>query len=167
MSLSYDHHEPIFVAVDAVISFYKKENNSSGGTNHVLLIKRKNDPWKGQWAFPGGMFETADESLRDACVRETLEETSIVVEVYEALDVRDEKDRDPRGRVISHPFRCHQTWREWMQKPLAKDDASEAKWFSIYEARRMPLAGDHNLILLNAFWEGDYYETIYPGSDWQ
>jgi len=52
-----------------------------------------------------------------------------------------------------------------MQRPMPRTDASAAKWFNIYEARKMDLAFDHNLILLNAFWKEDYWETIYPDFD--
>lgn len=43
----------------------------------VLLLKRAkntNDPWSGQWAFPGGRWEEGDEDLLDTSIRETYEE---------------------------------------------------------------------------------------------
>jgi ADP-ribose pyrophosphatase YjhB (NUDIX family) len=45
----------------------------------VMLIRRGIDPGRGQWAQPGGFLEI-DESVRDAAIRETLEETGLRVE---------------------------------------------------------------------------------------
>jgi 8-oxo-dGTP pyrophosphatase MutT (NUDIX family) len=46
----------------------------------VLLIKRAErtgDPWSGQIAFPGGKMQPDDRTLKDAAIRETLEEVGI------------------------------------------------------------------------------------------
>jgi ADP-ribose pyrophosphatase YjhB (NUDIX family) len=45
----------------------------------VTLIRRGIDPGRGQWAQPGGYLEI-DETVRDAAIRETLEETGLLVE---------------------------------------------------------------------------------------
>ena len=45
--------------------------------NKILLIKRKNDPFKGKWALPGGFVEYG-EKVEDAVVREVLEETGVI-----------------------------------------------------------------------------------------
>jgi ADP-ribose pyrophosphatase YjhB (NUDIX family) len=45
----------------------------------VVLIKRGIEPALGMWAQPGGFLEI-DETVRDAAVRETLEETGLEVE---------------------------------------------------------------------------------------
>ena len=43
----------------------------------VLLIQRGRDPYKGQWAFPGG-FLNMDESAAEGAMRELEEETGYV-----------------------------------------------------------------------------------------
>lgn len=53
----------IFVTVDAVVF-----RNSEAG-RELLLIKRKNDPFKGKWALPGG-FVDEGEDLPVAAKRE-------------------------------------------------------------------------------------------------
>ena len=42
----------------------------------VILVRRKNDPFKGQYALPGGFMEIG-ETVEQACLRETEEETGI------------------------------------------------------------------------------------------
>ena len=43
---------------------------------YVLLIRRKKEPFKGQYALPGGFVEE-DESLENAAARELHEETNV------------------------------------------------------------------------------------------
>ena len=43
----------------------------------VLLIKRGTPPRKGEWSIPGGRIE-ANETQRDAALRELFEETGIM-----------------------------------------------------------------------------------------
>jgi ADP-ribose pyrophosphatase YjhB (NUDIX family) len=45
----------------------------------VVLIKRGIEPGMGKWAQPGGFLEI-DETVREAAIRETLEETGLRVE---------------------------------------------------------------------------------------
>ena len=42
----------------------------------VLLIQRRNEPFKGHYALPGG-FVDIGETVEDACRRELLEETGV------------------------------------------------------------------------------------------
>jgi len=67
---------------------------------HVALIKRKNDPFKGYWALPGGFLE-GDETIEQAAQRELQEETNISNIYLEQFGVFSKPDRDPRGRVIT------------------------------------------------------------------
>jgi ADP-ribose pyrophosphatase YjhB (NUDIX family) len=48
-------------------------------SGEVMLIRRGIAPGIGQWAQPGGFLEI-DETVRDAAIRETLEETGLLVE---------------------------------------------------------------------------------------
>ena len=49
-----------------------------GSEREVLLIRRRNEPWKGCWAFPGG-FVDKGEDTESAVLRELLEECGIKV----------------------------------------------------------------------------------------
>ena len=49
----------------------------------ILLIKRaeaEGDPWSGQMALPGGRRDISDETLLHTAMRETREETSVILE---------------------------------------------------------------------------------------
>lgn len=97
--------------------------------NKVLLIRRKNWPYKNFWALPGGFFEADDEDLNYGAAREVKEETSLN---YDPKDFRMIKtyghNFDPRMKIVDTAFalRIH---REDMKKAVAADDAAEARWF--------------------------------------
>ena len=112
----------------------------------LLLIKRKNLPFKGEWALPGGFIEEG-ESSEGASKRELFEETGLDLGNTEGipLEVRSLKGRDPRGDVTSHPFLFYLK----DTSPLkGGSDALEAEWVSLKEVES--LAFDHGAILCEA-----------------
>lgn len=114
----------------------------------VLLIKRKNPPCAGMWAFPGG-FVDMKESLEDAALRELREETGVwdsKIGYLEQLYTFGNPDRDPRTRVITVAYLA--LVRGDGIQPKAADDASEAKWHSAFNPPL--LAFDHEEILEKA-----------------
>lgn len=108
----------------------------------VLLVKRKNEPFAGRWALPGGFIDM-DETLEESARRELREETGIKVHRLEQLQTFGDPGRDPRGRTITVVFlgRVNPT----RLKPAADDDAAEVGWHSLL--RPPPLAFDHAKIL--------------------
>jgi len=66
----------------------------------VLLVKRKDHPFIGQWALPGG-FVGMNESLDEAARRELKEETNVEGVYLEQLYSWGEVNRDPRMRVLT------------------------------------------------------------------
>lgn len=109
----------------------------------VLFIRRRNPPFAGCLALPGGFVES-DESVEDACRRELAEETGIIVRRLQLVGVYSAPGRDPRGRVVSIAFLA----RVPTAKAHAGDDAADALWLSRW--RKRDLAFDHARILADA-----------------
>ena len=109
------------VTLDNVI--FSLEN----GELSVLLIRRRNHPFIGDLALPGGFLEM-DEDLPEGAARELLEETGISgIEPFE-LGVYGRPDRDPRGRVITVAFVSRLPEGA---VPKAGDDAKDAGLFRV------------------------------------
>lgn len=120
------------------------------GRFEILLIKRKNDPYKDCWALPGGFMEM-NETLEKCAIRELKEETGIEVDRAEFIDLLDAVERDPRGRVISVVFK---SYAPEGAVAVANDDAIEIGWFK--NGQLPPLAFDHKWAITKIFmtiWE--------------
>jgi len=125
----------IFVTVDAVI--FRKANNE----NEILFIQRKNEPFKGKWALPGG-FVDDNEDLLDAARRELKEETGLAIVNLEQLGAFGKPYRDPRHHTVSIAYTG---FAPDNSEAIGADDAVEAKWFSV---KNLPeLAFDHSDIV--------------------
>jgi 8-oxo-dGTP diphosphatase len=92
----------------------------------ILLIKRKNNPFKGKWALPGGFVEY-EERVEDSVVREVFEETGLKTKIIELFGVYSDPDRDPRGHTITLVYLL----KKISGKLEGKDDALEAKFFNL------------------------------------
>lgn len=132
-------YPPFYVVVD--IFAYKIINNQP----QLLLIQRKNDPFKGSWALPGGFVDLGDIDAEAAAKRELKEETGLNPEIFRQHLAFTKKGRDPRennSRIFSIPF---SSLLDSQDNPVASDDADTVKFFSIKE---LPdLAFDHKDII--------------------
>ena len=122
------------VTVDALIV----KNNS------VLLVKRKFNPCSGLWALPGGYLDD-NETVEDAVLRETKEETGIDAKIVSLFGVYSDPERE-KSRPVTIVF---------LLVPLtddvsAGDDAEEAKLFHFDDIPE-GLAFDHGKII-GDFW---------------
>lgn len=136
---SYDpnQYERPSVTVDVVIFSLIEEELQ------VLLVKRKNWPFEGMWAIPGG-FVRIKESLEEAAARELAEETGVRDVYMEQLYTFGEPDRDPRTRVITVAYFALVP-ADAIAQPEAGTDAAATGWFSM---EHLPeLAFDHRQIL--------------------
>lgn len=128
----------------------------------ILLIQRKDDPFMGMWALPGGFVDVfKDPTLKDSALRELLEETGIGPQYTEQLATYGDMGRDPRGRVISTAFLSLVRPQDVHVK--AGDDAKEAKWIRVRDLdlnpdfkgvrtlqMRYKLAFDHHKVVKTA-----------------
>ena len=67
--------------------------------DEVALIRRGREPRKGEWSIPGGMVELG-ETLRQCAEREALEETGLVVEAGEVIEVFENITPDASGKTL-------------------------------------------------------------------
>ncbi len=107
----------------------------------VLLIFRKNPPYKSYWALPGGFVELG-ETVEAAVKRELREETGALVHAPILIGVFSSPDRDPRGHVVSCAFLCNHTFEHYK----AGSDAMEVK---VFDLDNLPdaIAFDHSEII--------------------
>ncbi len=120
------------LTVDALIIYKGK----------LVLVKRKNPPYQGCFALPGGFVEVG-ETVEAAVAREAKEETGLDIEIIKLQGVYSDPSRDPRGHTVSIGY-------------IAKGSGmlkagSDAKDTGIFGLNEMPkLAFDHNKIIENA-----------------
>jgi len=111
--------------------------------NAVVLIKRKNPPYQGYFALPGGFVEN-DESVEEACVREAQEETNLELKNLIFIGAYSAPRRDPRGRVVSFAFLAEAD----LATLKAGDDASQV--YVVENWENMDIAFDHLKIIKDA-----------------
>lgn len=127
------------VSVDSVVFGY------TSGELKVALIERKNEPFAGMWAIPGGFME-GQETVEETAERELQEETGIKDVYLEQFHVFNKPGRDPRGPTVTVAFFALINSRDC--ELIATDDAAKAKWWPAYELPR--LAFDHDEIYAKA-----------------
>lgn len=123
-----DYPERPIIGVGAVIV--------SGG--RALLVRRDTEPLRGEWSVPGGMLELG-ERLRDGLRREALEETGLVVEPGEVLDVFDSIFTDALGRTQYHYVLIDYLCRPVSGEARAGSDVSDVRWVGLEALPAMEL----------------------------
>ncbi|AGB48723.1 ADP-ribose pyrophosphatase [Methanomethylovorans hollandica DSM 15978] len=105
----------------------------------IVFVRRKNNPFKGMFALPGGFVELG-ETTEEAVMRESLEETGLSIEIVKLIGVYSEPSRDPRGHTVSICYLA-----KGRGNPKAGSDAAEVALFTIDGIPK--LAFDHNHII--------------------
>lgn len=125
--------------VHLIISIFTVDN----GVTKVLLVKRKNEPYKGSWALVGGALYN-NEDLIDGMHREIFEKTGIKnIDIYFS-NIFGKVDRSPVMRMVATSF-IGVIDHEKVSILTETLNTSNADWFAIDNIPS--LAYDHNEIL--------------------
>lgn len=92
----------------------------------VLLVRRGAEPLKGQWSLPGGLLELG-ESLAAGVIREVKEETGLIVEPVELVELLDRiqhEDERVRYHYVIVDYLCRVTGGLLQ----AASDADAVRW---------------------------------------
>jgi len=123
----------------------------------VLVVKRQEHPFKGDWALPGGFVRVGEgpkeqgEDLDAAARRELQEETGLDPDRVhiEQLFTFGRAGRDPRMRVISVAYFA-------LVRPdlapfvKAGGDVSHAEWLPVEQLKKTELGFDHREVIETA-----------------
>ncbi|AKB26626.1 ADP-ribose pyrophosphatase [Methanosarcina sp. MTP4] len=110
--------------------------------NRLVLIKRKNPPYQGKFALPGGFVEVG-ESTEKAAVREAFEETGLSIELVKLIGVYSDPRRDPRRHTVSV---CYLATGQGQLR-----SGSDAADVELFELDSIPeLAFDHDKMINDA-----------------
>ena len=117
--------------------------------NNLILIRRKNPPYKGQLALPGGFVEI-DETTEAAVMREIREELGIKTRVKRLLGVYSDPKRDPRQHIVSVVYELEPL----SEKFKAGDDAAAFERVPVPGLKKITnLAFDHDKIVSDVFFK--------------
>ena len=129
----------------------------------VLLITRKNEPFKGKLALPGGFLDQEDRNGMLGALRELKEETGLNYTYLTQVCTLTNIDRDPRERCISVVY---SSFYHDIQVPIAQDDAATVQWVSLTALRKNMLAFDHATAIWKAIdvmfnnMKDQYFKTL-------
>ena len=140
----------------------KKENNWSEPSvttdvlayngDEILLIRRKNFPYRNYWCLVGGFMEKTDADLNYCAAREFKEETTLDIEPTKFRQIKAYgHDFDPRMKIVDVAFSVRVP-KNIMKKAIGSDDAAEARWFNIND---LPNLGFHHKQIIEDWKNGN------------
>ncbi len=117
--------------------------------DEVVLIKRGRAPLKGHWSLPGGA-QKVGESVKQAVVRETLEETGLKVIPIRLITLVDIIERDNQGAIRHHYTVADYLCRVTGGALKAGGDAADARWVALGKLDEMDLTAKAREVILSA-----------------
>jgi len=136
-----------FITVDAVVE----------QMGYILLVTRKEAPFKGKLAIPGG-FVNLDEWIKNARIRELREETKLADQFgkmppekmhtfLQKEKVYDDPKRSARGRVVTFAGLYRLPPAKQLYRVVGADDAEKADWYNMSDLDASMFMEDHYFII--------------------
>jgi len=119
----------------------------------VLLVKRAHNPGKGLWAVPGGRVKLG-ETLKEAAIREVKEETGVMIRPKDPIYVFEVIERDEEGDIRFHYVIVDLLADYLSGKANPGTDASEARWISSGQLKKLPVTKTTRELLKTRFQFG-------------
>lgn len=104
--------------------------------NNILLVKRAQEPAKGEWSVPGGLVELG-ETIQQAAHREVWEECAIRVDIVKQLDVFEFIENDDDNAVKYHYIVLDYLAFYESGELSAQSDIEDARWFKAAELENL------------------------------
>jgi len=116
----------------------------------VLLVKRGREPGLGKWSIPGGAVEIG-ETVNRAIQREIEEETGLIVEVIDLIEIFERIIPDPQGRILYHYILLDYWCVIKGGQLMAQSDADEAGFFPVVSLKTINLPQETERVILKAY----------------
>jgi len=128
-----NHFETLSMTTDILlvsVSDQKQSNyrKTSKKMMSILLVKRKQYPFKDKWNLPGGFLDPRGETLDECAIRVLKNDTNLSHVFLEQLYTFDDIDRDPRTRVVNCAY-VALIDKNKLDEALNED----AAWFDVVE----------------------------------
>ncbi len=165
LTLSEEHGHPVLVCscTDCRRITYRNAKPCAGvlieHEDHILLVQRAIEPYKGAWDIPGG-FLNEWEHPAEAALREAREETGLDVELTELLGIF----VDRYGSAPYNTLNIYYRGRLIGGSPMAADDAERVAWFVAGALPSNLAFSDHIGEVLTA-WQAAFARNPYPRPD--
>jgi mutator protein MutT len=105
---------------------------------------------QGQWSIPGGLVEVG-ETTKAAVVRETKEETGLVIEPVRLVEVFERILPDASGRVQFHFVLIDYLCRVLSGELAAGSDVDQVRWAALDELEQLAVAPETCAVIRRAF----------------
>ena len=116
-----------------------------------LLVKRGQEPAKGEWSVPGGLIELG-EDLQSAAARELYEECGITAKIEQVpFEVFEFIKRDDNQEVVYHFVVIDMLARYVSGELQARSDIQESRWFRLSELNTLSCSEKIKTLVKRAF----------------
>jgi 8-oxo-dGTP diphosphatase len=118
--------------------------------DQVLLVKRGKEPGLGKWSIPGGAVDIG-EYVKAALQREIEEETGLLVEVLDLVEIFERIIPDAQGRILYHYVLLDYWCGIKGGKLMAQSDAADVGFFPVASLKTMDLPRETEEVILKAY----------------